>query len=339
MRKKSFTKDLYSIITFVLSGALCAVLIFLLYQKNENTLGFEEVLKSLTTIFIGISGFLSAILMVFLATSALNMKSNKARIIEKISKTTQKMHNFRSIAEILYNSNMWFPGLKDYIEKEYSDLSYFEVKEFYKAKSRLAIEFLQETHHFGETENIYLELKSLLMTNPKEKYIPETINYPIVYSDSIIEKWVEHKSGAGLWYVFGHKFGTYKNSINLEAVFERHQEKILTLACTIDNEAFEDSSFNEVFLSKLWEYMTKEVIPKLYQFQSQMSRNAPRLVRYLYIIFMLLMAFGVLLPLIYLMLGFSALIIIVGYSIVISTIFYIAITFHAYLSKEVNQHH
>src|SRR5690606_36883832 len=278
MRKKSFRKDLYSIIAFVISGALCAGLIFLLYQKNENTLGFEVVLKSLTTIFIGISGFLSAILMVFLATSALNMKTSKARIIEKISKTTQKMHNFRSIAEILFNSNMWFPGLKDYIEKEYADLSYFEVKEFYKAKSRLAIEFLQETHHFGEAENIYSELKPLLMTNPKEKYIPETINYPLVYSDSIIQKWAEHKARAGLCYVCGYKFGNYKKSINLDAVFDRHQEKLLTLACTIDNEAFEDSSFNEVFLSKLWVYLTKEVIPKLYQFESQMNRNTPRLV-------------------------------------------------------------
>ncbi len=337
MSNKSFPKDLYSIIALAVSGVLCVVLIFLLYERSESTIGFEAILKSLTTIFIAISGFLSAILMVFLATSAMALKSNKVKIITKISKTTQKMHIFRNIAEIMFNSNMWLPGLKDYIEKEFNDLSYFEVKEFYKGKSRLAIEFLQETHHFGETENIYLELKSLLMTNPKEKRIPETIDYPISYSNNIIEKWAEHKCGSGLWYVFGYKYGNYKESINLEAVFERHQEKILTLANTIDNDVFEDSSFNEVFFSKLWEYMTKDVIPKLYQFQSQMDKKAPRLVRYLYIIFLLLMVFGVLLPLIYLMLGFSSWAIIVGYSIVISTIFYIAVTFHVYLSKEVNQ--
>jgi hypothetical protein len=83
--------------------------------------------------------------------------------------------------------------------------------------------------------------------------------------------------------------------------------------------------------------MTKEVIPKLNQFQSQVDRKAPRLVRYLYIIFLLLMVFGVLFPLTYLMLDFSSWVIIVGYSIVISTIFYIAVTFHVFLSKEVNQ--
>ena len=336
MSNKSFLKDLYSIIALAISGALCVLLIFLLYQKNENTLGFDTILKGLTTIFIAVSGFLSAILMVFLATSAMTLKSNKAKIITKISKTTQKMHNFRSIAEIMYNSNMWLPGLKDYIEKEFKELTYFDVKEFYKGKSKLAIEFLQETHHYGETENIYLELKSLLMTNPKEKHIPETINYPVSYRKDIIEKWAEHKCGSGLWYVFGYKYGAYKDSINLEAIFERHQEKILMLANTIDGDVFADSSFNEVFFSKLWEYMTKDVIPKLNQFQNHMDRKAPRLVRYLYLIFLLLMVFGVLLPLSYLMLDFSSLAIIVGYSIVISTIFYIAVTFHVYLSKEVN---
>ncbi len=336
MRNKSFFKDLYAIIALVISGALCVGLIFLLWDKNENTLGFEEVLKSITTIFIGVSGFLSAILMFFLATSAMNLKRIKAKINTKINKTTQKMHNFRNIAEILFNSNMWPPGLKEYIEKDFANLTYFEVKEFYKGKSKAAIEFLQETHHFGETENIYLEMKSLLMTNPYEKHIPENINYPIFYNNNIIEKWVEHKSGSGLWYVFGYKFGNYKESLNLEAVFERHQEKILTIANTIDQEVFEDSSFNEVFFSKLWEYMIKEVIPKLYQFQGQMERKTPRLVRYLYIIFLLLMVFGVLLPLTYLMLDFSNLVIITGYSIVISTIFYISITFHVFLSKEVD---
>lgn len=337
MGNKLSFKDWYSIIAFAISGAICAGLIFLLYDKYLNSLGFEDNLKKLTSIYIGISGFLSAILMVFLAASAMRQKLFKAKIIHKISKTTQKMHNFRTIAEILFNSNIWLPVLKDYMEKDYADLTYFDVKEFYKGKSKLAIEFLQETHHFGETENLYLELKSLLMTNPKDKHIPETINYPIFYDNDIIEKWVEHKCGSGLWYVFGYKFGNYKESLNLEAVFERHREKILTLANTIDQDKFENSSFNEIFFSKLWEHLTKDVIPKLSQFQSHINRKTPRLIYYLYIVFFLLMVFGVLLPLTYLMLGFSVLAIIVGYSIVISTIFYVAVTFHIFLSKEVNR--
>ncbi|MDN3723656.1 hypothetical protein QRD02_04630 [Aequorivita sp. SDUM287046] len=337
MKNKPLYRDVYALITLVVSGALCAGLVFLLYNKYLNTLGFEENLKKLTSIYIGISGFLSAILMVFLAASAMNQKTYKAKIIHKISKTTQKMHNFRTIAELLFKSDIWLPGLREYMEKEYGSLSYFDVKEFYKGKSKLAIEFLQETHHFGETENLYLELKSLLMTDPNEKQIPETIDYPIFYDSDIIAKWVEHKSGSGLWYVFGYKFGHYKDSLNFEAVFERHREKILTLANTIDNEVFDSSSFNDIFFSRLWEYLTKDVIPKLSQFQSHIDRKTPRLIYYLYIVFLLLMVFGVLVPLTYLMLGFSIFAVIISYSIVISTIFYVAVTFHIFLSKEVNR--
>ena len=336
MRNKSWSKDLYAIIAYVISGALCVVLIFVFWQKNESSLVFGEVLKTHAIIFIGLSGILSAILMVFLANSALSLNVIKAKIISRTSKITQQMHHIRNIAEILFNSNIWQPGLREFMEKDYADLTYFEVKEFYKGNCKMAIEFLQETHPFGETENLYLEMKSLLMTQPKEKHLPETITYPESYDNKIIEKWVEHKSGSGLWYVFGYKYGNYKDSLNLDAVFERHQEKILTLANTIDHNVFESSSFNDVFLAKLWEYMTKEIIPKLNQFNGQMKRITPRLVRYLYFVFLVLVIFGVLLPILYLMIDFSNLAIIAGYSIVISTIFHVAITFHTFLTKEAN---
>jgi len=335
MKNKSWFKNLYTSITLSISGAIGVGLIVLLNIKNSNNQDFESILMDLTPIFIGFSGFLSAILMIFLAHTAMNQKYLKAQVIRKISKTTQKMHHFRTIAELLIKSNIWMPGLKDYMEKEYAELTFFDVKEFYKGNSKLAIEFMQETHHFGETETLYLEMKSLLMTNPNQRIIPETIDYPIFYNNNILKKWVTHKSGAGLWYVFGYKFGNYKDVLQLNVVFERHKEKILTLANTIDNGVFETSSFNEVFFSKLWEYLIKDTIPKLAQYQSQIDRKTPPLIYYLYIVFLLLMVFGVLLPITYLMLNFSVVILIVGYSIIISTIFYTAITFHIFLSKEV----
>ena len=179
-------------------------------------------------------------------------------------------------------------------------------------------------------------MKSLLMANPDEKQIPGAIQHPIFYDTRIIEKWAEHKCGSGLWYVFGFKYGAYRESINLEAVLERHQEKILTLANNIDSEEFEDSSFNEVFFAKLWEYMSKDVIPKLFQFHAQIDGKISRLMRYLYLVFLVLLVCGVLFPLIYLILNFSVLFLIMAYSTVIGTLFFIAITFHIFLSKEAN---
>ena len=58
-------------------------------------------------------------------------------------------------------SKIWLPGLKEYIDEEFSGLTFFQVKEFYKGKSKLAIEFLQEKNNYAGTENLYLELKSL----------------------------------------------------------------------------------------------------------------------------------------------------------------------------------
>ena len=334
MKTKSLLKNFYNYFAATLSAVLCVVLIVYLFDRYENHEAGTEVFGELTGIFIAISGFLAAILLIFLATSAMNLKATRAKISAKAIKTTQKMHHFRTIAGLLLNSNIWPPGLKDYMEKNFPDLSYFEVKEFYKVNSKIAIEFLQETHHYGGTENIYLELKSLLMDRPDQKQIPKNLSYPLSYGKAIVEKWATHKCGSGLWYVFGYKYGNYKDSIQLANVYERHQEKILALANTIDREVFEDSSFNEVFMTRLWEYMTQDVLPKLVQIQDQLALRMPPLLRYLYIVFLLLMIFGVMLPLLFLMLNFSSLIIMVSFSVVISSLFYIAITFHSFLARE-----
>ena len=154
-------------------------------------------------------------------------------------------------------------------------LIFFEVKEFYKGKSKLAIEFLQESHHYGDTENLYLELKSLLMTKPKVRKLPKNIIYPKIYNKEILEKWLEHKCGSGLLYYFGYKYSIYKETLDIEAVFERHQDKIMSLANSIDPVIFEDSSFNEVFLSKLGDYMSNAILPKLFQLQEDVNtKNA-----------------------------------------------------------------
>ncbi|KAA3623269.1 MAG: hypothetical protein DWP94_06375, partial [Flavobacterium sp.] len=308
----------------------------LLQQKVQATPTFVQNLTDFSTIFISISGFLSAIIMVYLASAAVSMKNTKEIVVDQLSKITQQMHNFRSIIELLLRSKMWLPGLKEYIDDEFEGLNFFEVKEFHKGKSKLAIEFLQENHNYQDTENLYLEMKSLLMTSPKDKKIPENISYPRVYDQEIVKKWLEHKCGSGLWYYFGYKYGVFKEALDYNAVFERHQEKIMTLANAIDSEYFEDSSFNEVFFSKLGEYMTKEVIPKLFQFQEKSSQNLPSIIRYLYAIFLLLVLFGLLLPLAFLLFSLPVILLIGSYAFVISVIFFIATTFYQFLFRDIN---
>ncbi|MEZ4874771.1 MAG: hypothetical protein R2793_04805 [Flavobacteriaceae bacterium] len=336
MKGKSFAKDLYAIIPLILSGLLCITLIFLLWERVVSDETFVATLQSVATIFIAISGFLAAIIMVYLAAAALNLKNTRKTAIDTLSKVTQKMHHFRSIIELLMHSKMWLAGLKEYIDEEFAGLTFFDVKEFYKGRSKLAIEFLQEHHNFQDTEQLYLELKSLLMTDPKEKRIPENISYPRAYSKDIVVKWIEHKCGSGLWYYFGYKYGDYKQALDYNTVFERHQDKIMTLANTIDNEAFQDSSFNEVFLAKLGEYMSNEVIPKLYQVQANTEKSLPGMMLYLYFIFLFLVIFGILLPIAFLLFHLPIMALIISFAFVSSTLFFIATSFYQYLVKEVN---
>ena len=336
MRKKSFLKDLYTLIPLVFSGLLCIGLIFILWQKISYTPQFEQQLNELFSLFIAISGILAVFIMVCLVLFAIGLKKNKNVELGSLERINQKMHDFREIVEILVRSKMWLPGLKEYIDEEFSGLTFFQVKEFYKGKSKLAIEFLQEKNSYAGTENLYLELKSLLLTDPKQKQVPETILKPEIFKKELIQKWLEHKCGSGLWYYFGYKFGAYKDALDLDAIYERHQEKIMTLANSIDSKAFEDSSFNEVFLSKLGEYISNEVIPKLYQIQEKSAENLPALTRYLYVLLLLLVFFGVLLPIAYVLFSLTSLFLIISYSFVISLIFFVSTTFFRFLNTMVN---
>lgn len=336
MKNKSFIKDLYILIPTILSGLLCIALVFLLWQKTLTTPDFQQTLQSLLSIFIALSGFLAAMIMIYLGISASGFKNARTSSIQSLTEFTQKMHTFRSIVELLLRSKMWLPGLKEYIDDEFEGLTFFEVKEFYKGKSKLAIEFLQERHNYAETENLYLELKSLLLTDPKQKKVSENIDFPQVYNKEIVAKWLEHKCGSGLWYFFGYKYGIFKDSLDLEAVYERHQDKIITLANSLDSDVFEDSSFNEVFLSRLGEYMTKQVIPKLYQPEGGSTSKMPILTRYMYGIFSVLVLLGVLLPLCYMLFGLPVITLIFSFSVTISCIFFITTTFYQFLSKEIN---
>jgi len=335
MKKKSFVSSLLNIIPVILSGFVCLGLIFLLHNKANTTPIFETTLQEVAPIFIAISGVFAFLIMAYLAYRTISLKSMRASSMSSLSEVTQKMHHFRNILLLLLRSKMWIPGLKEYIDDEFEGLNFFDVKEFYKGKSKLAIEFLQESHHYGDTENLYLEMKSLLMTSPRDKKIPENIDFPNVYNKDIVEKWLQHKCGSGLWYYFGYKFVDFKDSLNIEAVFNRHQEKIMTLAHSIDSTAFEDSSFNEIFLSKLGEYMSKEVLPKLYELQGPDTSQLPASLRYVYVVFLLFVFFGILLPLVSLMLGLPALVLIVGFSIITSSIFFVAIALYPFLRKEI----
>ncbi len=335
MGNKSFFKDIYGFLPLFVSGVFCIALFYFLWNKTTSDPNFITVLENILNIIILISGIVAVAIMFYLATIVISLRNTRNSIVSDLDKYTQKMHNFRSIIDLLYRSKMWLPGLKPYLDEEYANLNFFEVKEFYRGYSKLAIEFLQENHPYQDTENLYLEFKALLITSPKEKVVIENIRYPRHYDNAIVEKWLEHKCGSGLWYYFGYKFATYKTALDLDAVYERHQDKIMTLAQSIDSEAFEDSSFNEVFLSKLGEYMNKEVIPKLHQFQTFAAQKLPKMVNYIYALFVSFIGAGVLLPVVYQLLSLDSIVAVFSISFILSIVVFITASFYNFLTREI----
>ncbi len=335
MGNKSFFKDILSLLPLILSGLIVLLLSIYLWSNLQSSPEFISAIHNVLNMSMIISGVLATAIMFYLATIVINLRNKRNSIVSDLDKVTQKMHSFRNIIDLLYRSKMWLPGLKQYLDEEYANLNFFEVKEFYKGYSKLAIEFLQENHPYQDTENLYLEFKAMLITSPKEKVVSENIRYPRHYDNAIVEKWLEHKCGSGLWYYFGYKFATYKSALDLDAVFERHQDKIMTLAQSIDSATFEDSSFNEVFLSKLGEYMNKEVIPKLHQFQTFAAQKLPKMVNSIFSLFVVLVSFGVLLPLLYLLLNLDPTFAIISVAMTIGVLFYIITSFYQFLTKEI----
>lgn len=336
MPNRSYYKRLYIIIPFLFSLGLFGTLVYVFFQKTIAHPDFEQQLKDLLFIFISIT-IIFLFLIYFYAVKTISKWRNSVDETSSSYHTAlQKMHKFRKIVTLLLRSELWLPGLKDFIDDEFEGLTYFEVKDFYKGKSKLAIEFLQEQHHYADTENLYLELKSLLYINPNQKVISKATVYPKSYKPKMVEKWHNYKCGSGLWYFFGYKYAIYKDSLDIEGISETKQDKMIHLARKMDAKNFEDSSFNELFLSKLGEYATKKIIPNLLAERLNGKEKLPVSITYLNILFVVLTVTGIILPLIYLLFNVSVLIIILSISFIISTVFFLSTTFFQFVFEEID---
>jgi hypothetical protein len=117
-------------------------------------------LKNILLLLLFLSSILVVVLLGFILSKTARLKFSGDSLSQEIQKLTQQVHYFRDIADILLRSSVWAPGLKEYIDEEFSSLNYFFVKEFYKGRSKLALEYIEEKDRYGETEILYLETKA-----------------------------------------------------------------------------------------------------------------------------------------------------------------------------------
>lgn len=336
MKFRNFINVVVPYIPALVSGLICIGLIYGLENFLPEAYRTVDNLRSILLLIAFISVLLVFMFIAFIFTKANQQRFTGSNLNVEINSLTQKVHYFRNIVDILVRSKVWNPGLKEYIDEEFGDLNFFQMKEFYKGRSKLALEFIEENNRYGETENLYLEAKSLLLDNPSDSKVTSYSN-PKSYDKAILAKWVAHKCGSGLWYFFGYKYTNFKDELDVNRVYERHQEKIMSYAIQLDTQKYQDMGFSEELLSKLGEQMSEEVIPRLHALTSQAHKKLPSIVNIAFVLMLILTIFGIFQPIATLLFQLPPLFSFVSIAVVMSMLLFMVLAIYPFVMKEVNR--
>lgn len=335
MRSRKLVRYVVPYVPAVISILSCFTIILGLQKWLPATQLVQENLSYVMLALCFISILLAVVILIFILNKTNQLRYRGGSLHKELYALTQKVHNFRNIVEILVRSKVWAPGLAEYIDEEFANLNFFMMKEFYKGKSKLALEYIEENNRYGESESLYLEAKSALLTDPAQSKIDPFIN-PRSYNVRILKKWVEHKMGSGLWHYFGYKYPSFKDELDVNRIFERHQDKILNYAIQLDLNRYQDMGFSEHLLSKLGEQMSEEVIPRLLELTLQTRQRIPKIINITYALMVLLIIFGVFQPLALFLFTLPALFAYISIAVVTSMLLFIMLAIYPFVLQEIN---
>jgi hypothetical protein len=330
---RNFVKTVVPFIPALMSvcGGITMMISLELFFTNDHL----PELKNILLLLLFLSSILVVVLLGFILSKTARLKFSGDSLSQEIQKLTQQVHYFRDIADILLRSSVWAPGLKEYIDEEFSSLNYFLVKEFYKGRSKLALEYIEEKDRYGETEILYLETKALLLNDPSKSSVKGYMN-PKEYDVRMLKKWTEHKVGMGWNHYFGFKYNQFKEELDIHRVYERHQERILKYATQLDPIRYRGMGFSEELISKLGMHLSEEVLPQLLSLTSQSVRKVPKVITVAFILIVLLVIFGVIQPTITLLFGLNVVFGFISITVVVSIIFFLMLSIYPFVKREIN---
>ena len=335
MKLRNFVRYVAPYVPAFLSIITCIAIVLGLQKWLPIDSITQDNLSNVTLAICLISILLVVVLLVFILTKTNQLRYSGSSLHKELYALTQKVHHFRNIVEILVRSKVWAPGLKEYIDEEFTNLNFFMMKEFYKGKSKLALEYIEENNRYGDSESLYLESKSILLTDPSDSKVDPFIN-PRSYNLRILKKWVEHSVGSGLWHFFGYKYPSFKDELDVNRVFERHQDKILSYAIQLDLNKYQDMGFSEDLLSKIGEQMSEDVIPRLLELTLQTHQRVPRIINIAYSLMVLLIIFGIFQPLVTFLFVLPALFTYLSIAVVVSMLLFIMLSVYPFVLQEIN---
>ena len=264
--------------------------------KKQNTMEAIELIALLSSIIAGI-------VIAFLAAKIIQIRQEKIALKPGLWELTRKLHYFRKIIREIYNNDDFWPnGLPNYIRQNYSDLSYYDVRDIidvYKKTTKEASKFIQD-ENFGEIKKqAYLEMKSFFLP---ERIFDETVSsefdVDLMYPSRILDKWEEYDCGNMIWYLFDNNYVLYVGQFNFNSFRISKQKEIEVLSKKIDKERYKNIEFGPLLLGKLGSQIYLDIIPQLNRLQHAFEQGLPSIVKFMYSIISLMLVFGVILPVI-----------------------------------------
>ncbi len=292
------------------------------YSQKKDTDEAIELISLLSSIIAGI-------VIAFLASKIIQIRQEKIALKPSLWELTRKLHYFRKIIhEVFYNYDFWPKELPNYIKQNYSDLTYYDVRDIIYVDKEITEEarkFIQD-EKFGEIKKqVYLEMKSFLLPlRIFDETVYSEFDVELMYSSSILDKWQEYDCGNMIWYLFENKYNLYEGQFNFNSFPSSKQKEIELLSRKIDKERYENIEFGPDLLGKLGSQIDLDIIPKLNRLQHEFEQGLPKILKFMYSILSSMLLFGVILPVIIKLLDFPIIFSFISITTVLSaTIFFI----------------
>lgn len=330
-------KPIFKYIPILLSVTISVIVFRVLICKICYQTDFTEVLSSSREYILTISGLLAGIIMAYLTSKVLQMREERITKLPQINELTQKVHRFRNIVNKLLSSDLLPRKVQNMVDTKYGGLTFFDYREntFVGAKTtKQSIDYINDTSCGGLT-HLYLEMRAFV---PKNHGFDETLYSEFevskFYDTQLLEKWVKYDCGNGLWYYFDNEYAVYRNSFNLN-IYKGYKDEILESCLQIDKERYQGMSFDAKLLAKLGTQMHSDIIPKLFKAQLSIEKGLPKIVNYLFSIFVLLALFGVITPLLSSIFNLCPIWDMISISATIGICAYIILSFYGFMKQEI----
>ncbi|MEG0692355.1 MAG: hypothetical protein RR444_04660 [Oscillospiraceae bacterium] len=324
-------------IPIFISVLITAMVFKLLFCKLNYYTDFANTLSSSREYILTVAGLLSGIIMAYLTSKVLQIREERISKLPQINELTQKIHRFRSIINKLLSSNLLPKNARNIVDTKYKGLTFFDYREntFVNSKTTQQSKDYINDSGCGGLSNLYLELRAFV---PKNHAFDETLYSEFevskFYDTQLLEKWVKYDCGNGLWYYFENEYAVYRGRFDFN-IYDGHRKEILESCSQIDKERYQDIPFDAQLLAKLGNQMYSDIIPKLFKTQLSIEKGLPKIVNYLFAIFVLLVVFGIVIPIFSNIFNLSSLWDIISISTTTGICAYIIFSFYGFMKQEI----